>query len=214
MLLFSPIIFGLSLYIAITYGYMYILITTMTFIFHDNYGISLRNTGLVYLGFGAGQFIGLTAFGFFSDRYSRRLAKDGEMKPEYRLPLLWPGAISIPFGLFLYGWSAYYLVHWIVPIIGTGLLGFGMITSFMPIGTYLVDAYTAYAASAMAANTVLRSLGGAFLPLAGRRLYATLGIGWGNSLLAFIAIAMLPMMWFFVKYGERIRTHPMFALNL
>lgn len=214
MLLFSPIIFGLSLFIAVTYGYMYILITTMTFIFHEGYGISLSNVGLVYLGFGIGQFIGLTAFGFFSDRYLRRLAKGGEMKPEYRLPLLWPGAFMIPLGLFLYGWSAQYLVHWIVPIIGTTLLGIGMITCFMPIGTYLVDAYTAYAASAMAANTVLRSLGGAFLPLAGRRLYAALGFGWGNSLLAFISMAMLPMMWFFVKYGERIRTHPKFQLNL
>ena len=214
MLLFSPIVFCLSLYIAVTYGYMYILITTLTFVFHEMYDISLSNVGLVYLGFGAGQFIGLFAFGFFSDSYLRRLAKGGEMKPEYRLPLLWPGAFLIPLGLILYGWSAHYLVHWIVPIIGTSLLGLGLITAFMPIGTYLVDAYTAYAASAMAANTVLRSLGGAFLPLAGRRLYATLGIGWGNSLLAFIALAMLPMVWFFVKYGERIRTHPRFQLNL
>ena len=84
----------------------------------------------------------------------------------------------------------------------------------MPIGTYLVDAYTAYAASAMAANTVLRSLGGAFLPLAGRSMYNALGLGWGNSLLAFIALAMTPMIWFFLKYGERIRTHPKFQLNL
>lgn len=214
MLLFSPIVFGLSLFIAVTYGYMYILITTMTFIFHEGYGISLSNVGLVYLGFGAGQFIGLFAFGFFSDSFLRRLAKGGEMKPEYRLPLIWPGAILIPVGLFVYGWSAHFLVHWIVPIIGTTILGIGLIMAFMPIGTYLVDAYTAYAASAMAANTVLRSLGGAFLPLAGRRLYASLGIGWGNSLLAFIAMAMLPMMWFFVKHGERIRTHPRFQLNL
>lgn len=76
------------------------------------------------------------------------------------------------------------------------------------------SAYTIYAASAMAANTVLRSLGGAVLPLAGRRMYASLGLGWGNSLLAFIALAMTPLIWFFLKYGERIRTHPKFRLNL
>lgn len=84
----------------------------------------------------------------------------------------------------------------------------------MPIGTYLVDAYTVYAASAMAANTVLRSLGGAFLPLAGRDMYNALGLGWGNSLLAFIGLGMTPMIWVFLKYGERIRTHPKFQLNL
>lgn len=63
---------------------MYILITTLTLIFHDEYGIPLKNVGLVYLGFGVGQFVGLFAFGAFSDRYLRRLAKGGELKPEYR----------------------------------------------------------------------------------------------------------------------------------
>ena len=136
------------------------------------------------------------------------------MKPEYRLPLLWPGAIMVPIGLLLYGWTAQYRVHWIVPILGTALLGAGMIGAFMPIGVYLVDAYTIYAASAMAANTVLRSLGGAFLPLAGRDMYNALGLGWGNALLAFIALGMSPMIWFFLKYGERIRTHPKYQLKL
>lgn len=28
-------------------------------------------------------------------------------------------------GLILYGWTVYYQVHWIVPIIGTVFMGFG-----------------------------------------------------------------------------------------
>jgi hypothetical protein len=84
----------------------------------------------------------------------------------------------------------------------------------MPIGTYLVDAFTKYAASAMAANTVLRSLGGALLPLCGRRMYDALGYGWGNSLLGFIAIAMIGPLMLLIKYGERIRTHPRWQVNL
>jgi MFS family permease len=214
MLFLSPIVFGLSLYIAVVYGYLYLLFTTMTFVFHDQYGISDSNIGLVYLGIGLGQFIGLSLFGAYSDKLLRKLAKGGEMKPEYRLPLLWPGAIIVPLGLILYGWTAQYKVHWIVPILGTLMLGAGMTGCFLPIGVYLIDAYTVYAASAMAANTVLRSLGGAFLPLAGRDMYNTLGLGWGNSLLAFIALAMSPMIWVFLKYGERIRTHPKLQLNL
>ena len=84
----------------------------------------------------------------------------------------------------------------------------------MPISTYLVDAFTIYAASALAANTVLRSLVGALLPLAGQQMYSTLGYGWGNSLLAFIALAMCPIPWIFFKYGERIRKNPRFQMNL
>ncbi|KIW27664.1 uncharacterized protein PV07_07387 [Cladophialophora immunda] len=214
MLFLSPIIFCLSLYIAVVYGYLYLLFTTMTFIFHDQYGISSSSVGLVYLGIGAGQFVGLLIFGAYSDKLLKKLAKNGEMKPEYRLPLLWPGAVAVPVGLFLYGWSAQYKVHWMVPILGTFMLGVGMTGTFMALSIYLVDAYTLYAASAMAANTVLRSLGGAFLPLAGRGMYNTLGLGWGNSLLAFISLGMSPMIWVFLKYGERIRTHPKFQLNL
>lgn len=80
--------------------------------------------------------------------------------------------------------------------------------------TYLVDAFALHAASAIAANTVLRSLVGALLPLAGPKMYATLGLGWGNSLLGFISLAMLPIPFLFYRYGERIRKHPRFQVDL
>src|SRR5271169_6598934 len=62
------------------------------------------------------------------------------------------------------------LIGRIVPIIGTGVLSAGVLGSFVLITTYLIDAYTIYVASALAANTVLRSLMGALLPLAGPRM--------------------------------------------
>ena len=71
--------------------------------------------------------------------------------------------------------------------------------------TYLVDVYTMHAASAMAANTVLRSAFGAFVPLAGQPMYRALGLGWGNSLLGFVAVALIPIPVLFVKYGEALR---------
>lgn len=83
----------------------------------------------------------------------------------------------------------------------------------MAVSTYLVDAYTVYAASALAANTVLRSLVGALLPLAGNKMYQTLGLGWGNSLLGFIAVALTPLPVFFYIYGERIRNSKLFMVD-
>ena len=84
----------------------------------------------------------------------------------------------------------------------------------MSIQTYLVDAYTLHAASALAANTVLRSTVGALLPLAGPSMYARFGLGWGNSILGFIAVALTPMPFLFIKYGEAIRKNPRFELSL
>jgi hypothetical protein len=84
----------------------------------------------------------------------------------------------------------------------------------MAMQTYLIDAFTRYAASAVAANTVLRSLFGGLLPLSGLRLYTALGFGWGNSLLGFIGIALIPIPALFSIYGERIRMNPRFQIKL
>jgi hypothetical protein len=75
----------------------------------------------------------------------------------------------------------------------------------MCIQTYLVDAYTRHAASVTAANAVLRSLLGALLPLCGLKLYDAVGLGWGNSLLAFIALSMAPLPVVFKILGARLR---------
>lgn len=152
--------------------------------------------------------------GVYSDRHIKKKAAQGLSKPEFRLPPLVLGGFLIPIGLFWYGWAAQEKAPWIVPILGTGLIGIGLMTVFIPTQTYFVDAFTTYAASAMAANTVLRSLFGAVLPLAGQKMYKVLGLGWGNSLLGFIALAMVPVPFLFLKYGERIRTAPRFQLKL
>lgn len=216
MLLYSPIVFGLSLYIAVVYGYLYIMFSTMTPVFGEQYGIKNGNIGLVFLGLGLGQVIGLVMFASTSDRgLKKRAARNGGvMKPEFRLPFLLHTSFFVPAGLLLYGWSAEYKVHWIVPITGTCLISIGMLCTFMPIANYLVDSYTLFSASAIGANTVFRSLGGAFLPLAGRRLFSSLGLGWGSTLLAFIALAFVPFIWFLKKYAEMLRTDPRFALKL
>jgi multidrug resistance protein len=215
MLIFSPIVLIFSIYMAIIYGYLYLLFTTLTLVFEGLYGFSQGSVGLTFLGIGIGSMIGLGIFGGVSDRLIKYLEKKkGVMKPEYRLPPLIPGSFLIPIGLFIYGWTAQNRVHWIVPIIGTSFVGMGLIATFMTIQTYMVDVFTIYAASAIAANTVLRSLMGAFLPLAGPSMYKALGLGWGNSLLAFIALAMVPITWYFYKYGEWIRTHPKFQVKL
>lgn len=79
---------------------------------------------------------------------------------------------------------------------------------------YLVDAFTLYAASAASAESILRSVFGAVLPLAGPPLYAGLGMGWGNTLLALVAAAFAPCSFLLIKYGERIRTNPKFQPKL
>jgi hypothetical protein len=72
---------------------------------------------------------------------------------------------------------------------------------------YLVHAYGRYSASAIAASKVLQSIGGAVLPLAGEPMYDRLGLGWGNSVLAFSALAFVPVPWFLFNYGRALRDY-------
>jgi MFS family permease len=213
MLVFSPIVLLFSLYVALVYGYLYLLITTIPNVFISNYDFSTGNVGLVYLGLGVGMMTSVIVFGFVSDRLLRHLSSktaSGEMEPEHRLPPSVPGAILVPAGIILYGWSAQHRAHWAVPILGTALLGAGLNSILMSIQTYLVDAFPLYEASALAATTVVRSMAGALLPLVGPDMYRALGLGWGNSLLGFIALAFVPVPFLFLKYGEQLRMRSRF----
>ena len=120
MLVFSPIVLAMSTFMAVVYGYLYLLFTTITEVFEKEYHFSQGAVGLTYLGIGLGMFIGLIGFGAASDRIVKRMSTNGTMKPEYRLPPLIPGAVFIPIGLFIYGWTAEKHTFWIAPIIGTG----------------------------------------------------------------------------------------------
>lgn len=53
--------------------------------------------------------------------------------------------------------------------------GFGLVLVFLSVFNYLIDAYTIYSASVLAANSALRSLFGAAFPLFTSYLYSGLG---------------------------------------
>lgn len=207
MLFLSPIVFIMSLYMAFVYGIMYIFLTTLTTVFQDNYNWAPDITGLAYMGIGLGFFTGLAAVARLSDATVIRMtrANNGVSEPEMRLPACVFFAIFIPISMFWYGWTTEKRVQWMAPIIALVPFGFGMMGIFVPIQTYLMDAFPAFAASAVGALTASRSLFGALLPLAAPSLYEKLGLGWGNTLLGFLALALVPVPAIIFKYGEYVR---------
>jgi len=142
MLVQSPIVTGLSVYLALIYGYLYLLFTTFSTVFPGQYGFSTGISGLAFLGLGVGISLALGVLSWFSDWMQARLTrKHGESKPEYRLVTLVFGIPLLPIGLFVYGWTAQYKVHWIVPIVFTGFTGAGLIFSFVRPHSYSLNAY-------------------------------------------------------------------------
>lgn len=98
MLIFSPIVLILSTFVAIVYGYLYLLFTTISEVYETKYGFTQGTVGLTYIGIGLGGFAGVIIFGLASDRIVKKKSASGEMKPEYRLPPMIPGCFTVPAG--------------------------------------------------------------------------------------------------------------------
>ncbi|KAB8217614.1 major facilitator superfamily domain-containing protein [Aspergillus novoparasiticus] len=207
LLVKSPIVLLLSTYMSLVYGLLYLFFTTISSVFTEQYGFSTGLSGLAYLGIGVGFMLGLVFVAGTNDRIMLKLAarNGGKTEPEMRLPLMIIFSCILPISFFWYGWTADKHVHWIVPIIGMAPFGIGMMGVYLPIQTYIIDSYPAYAASANATLTATRSLVGALLPLAGPSMFEALGLGWGNSLLGFLALAFVPIPIVFTKWGKLIR---------
>ncbi|KAH8653888.1 major facilitator superfamily domain-containing protein [Xylariales sp. PMI_506] len=201
MLFLSPIVMLIGLYMALVFGMTYLLFATFPSVFEGIYHWSIGISGLSYLGLGLGAAVGLILFAALSDKM---LHQGGG--PERRLILMMWVAPAVPIGMFWYGWTAATGVQWIVPIIGTMFIGLGTVIITAAGQIYMMDMFGPQgAASALAAISLVRNGSGAFLALAAEPLYKKIGLGWGQSVLAFITLAFTPVPFLFYKYGGWLR---------
>ena len=121
-----------------------------------------------------------------------------------RLPPACFGGPAFTIGLFWIGWSARSGIHWIVPVLSGIPIGLGFVLIFIGLANYLVDAYRIYAASALGISSITRSGFGVVLPLATTKMYNTLGIHWGCSLLGFVSLLMCLIPFVFIRFGPKI----------
>ncbi|CZR50765.1 related to multidrug resistant protein [Phialocephala subalpina] len=196
----QPIVLTMAAYQALLFAITYSLYTQSESIYgEDGYSFSTLQLGLVYLGPGLGF---LVAVWFLVPRigsvYNSLTKKhNGEGKPEYRLPIANVGAILIPISLFWFAWSVEFHVH---------------VAIFNSVQNYYIDSFEKYAASAIAAGALFRSVIGGIVPLLTGGLLEKLGVGWGMSVFGFISVALAPSPLLFWYYGEWLRKR--FAIDL
>jgi hypothetical protein len=92
-----------------------------------------------------------------------------------------------------------------VPVLGCVCIGIGFFTIFQGSISYLIDTFHTYSASAIAANTFLRSIFALAFPLIIDPMYAKLGIPWATSVFGFFGVLLIPIPFLFYKFGEAIR---------
>jgi MFS family permease len=159
----EPIVLLMSIYVAIVYGILYLTFSAFPIVFRSERHWSQGVSGLSFLGIMVGQILAMFCYAFLDRRYKRIIAVKGWAPPEARLEPALIGCIFLPIGLFWFAFTTSPSIHWIVSLIGAGFFGFGQVLLFISVMNYLIDAYTVYAASAIAANSVLRAIFGAVL---------------------------------------------------
>ena len=121
----------LDVYTAVLLGVLYLFFGAFPLVFRTNYGFNLWQVGLTFMGLGVSMVLAC----FITPLWTRirnglaekRFKKTGIMKgePEDQLPPVIVGAPLITGGLFMFGFSTYPWVHWIVPVIGSSIFGLG-----------------------------------------------------------------------------------------
>ncbi|KAE8368035.1 major facilitator superfamily domain-containing protein [Aspergillus caelatus] len=202
----EPIVFMLSIYIAIIYGALFMMFAAFPIVYQRGRGWNQGVGGLAFMGIAVGMIVGTIYTIPDNRRYMRTVKRYGGFAPpESRLPPVMLSAVCIPVGLFWFAWTNSPSIHWMASIAAGVPFGCGIVLLYLGIMGYLIDSYTIFAASVLAANAVLRSLFGGIFPLFTTYMYDGLGIHWASSIPAFLTVACMPFPFIFYRYGEAIR---------
>ncbi|KAF1848813.1 MFS general substrate transporter [Cucurbitaria berberidis CBS 394.84] len=209
----EPIVLLITIYMSFIYGLLYLFLTAYALVFQGVYGWSGGVAGLAYFGMVGGEMIAFVVVVLDNPRYARKLAANNNIPvPEWRLPISMVGGVLFATGLFWFGWTGYTgNIHWIVPVLSGVFTGFGIFSIFLSLLNYIVDAYLMFAASAIAANTFMRSIFGGVFPLFATFMFNGMGIEWASTLLGCVAVVLVPMPVVFYVFGKRIRGKSKFA---
>ncbi|KAF3770133.1 hypothetical protein M406DRAFT_59232 [Cryphonectria parasitica EP155] len=201
-----------AIYMCMIYLLLYMLFAIYPIVFEEHRGWNAGVGELPLLGLIVGAALGALIV-FLDSRYQNKKAGWGrELRPEDRLRTAMFGGPALALAMFWFAWSANFnYVHWIVPTLAGVLLAAAMLTISVSFINYLVDTYLLYAASAIAANTVVRSAVGAVAPLFTNQMFSTLGVGPGGSLIGGVGALLALIPFLFHRYGEGIRVRSRFA---
>ncbi|KAL8388792.1 hypothetical protein RB595_008931 [Gaeumannomyces hyphopodioides] len=198
MLVCHPVVQVPFSYRAYLFGIMYLILSNFEKSFVEIYRMDKASASLNYLAIGVGFVLGLHisryAIDGFSAYFRKKHQTNGHM-PEWRLPVNSGAAILIPPALILYGWSLQNQYHYVVPDLAAFLLAIGLILGFFSLQPYVTESYgLEYAASAHAVGAFLQHISEFAFPLFGPPIYDDLGLGWGNTLLAILTLAICILM--------------------
>jgi MFS family permease len=217
MLFTEPMVMSIALYASFVYGLLYLTLEVFPLVYAQQRHWKPVPASLPFLGLFVGVLCAVGINLGNQPRYIRASrAAGGGPVPEARCPPIVLGGILFCIGLFWFGWTASpeQGVHWSSSVIATAFIGAGFNSVFQQCINVLVDTYGIYAASAVSANTFLRSMLAAGFPLVARPMFNKLGVGPAMSILGAVAGVLIPVPFLLMRYGQRLRKRSAFARQL
>ncbi|EED17695.1 MFS multidrug resistance transporter, putative [Talaromyces stipitatus ATCC 10500] len=204
-------------YAAITFGSLYVLNISIQETFGAApYNFSTVILGLLYIPNSLGYLFASLFGGRWMDKIMHREAvKAGRFdekgrpiyQPEDRMKEnAWLGACLYPAGLLVYGWTAEYHVHWIVPMIANFCFGVGSMIIFGLVTTMLTEFLSRKSSAGVALNNFVRNIFSCVGTVVASPIIDGIGNGWLFTILSLVSfssgVAVLLLM---KRYGPRWR---------
>jgi MFS family permease len=214
-MLFTPICLFMTIYSSFIYGVFYATLASFPIVFEETREWNQLVSSLPFLAVLLGIICGATVSAFNQNYYNKALkANNFKPVPEARLPPMMIASVMLAGGLFIIGWTSTPDLHWFAPVSGVFMLGFGYYTIFTSALNYLIDTFPRWGASAIAANTFVRSVLAAAFPLIVPPMYRRLGNGWATSVFGIFAVLNIPIPFVFWSYGPKIRAMGKYSSNM
>ncbi|OJA21192.1 hypothetical protein AZE42_01354 [Rhizopogon vesiculosus] len=204
LLLTEPTVLSFSLWVGFVWGVLYILLESISGEFKSVYGFDVGETGTVFVTMTIGSLLGYLANVYQERMYHKYVHRKAQ---EARLYIACVASIVLPTGMLLFAWTARPNIPWMVPLVGLTFFWASAFVIYQVVFVYLADCYGPYASSALAGQSLCRNILATIFPLFTARMFDMMTYKWADTLVAVIAIAMIPIPFVLFFFGSRIRQH-------
>lgn len=156
LLFTEPVVFFFSLWVAFSWAVLYLTLAAIPLVFRRNHDFSLQQANAVFAAMCVGAVIA-TVLSIYQEKIAKKYGKLNNT-PEGRLYFACIESACMPVGLFMFGWTSFPGIHWIVPSIALAIATIGIFSIYLSTFNYLADTYHRYASSALAAQSFCRNM--------------------------------------------------------
>ncbi|KAI1615831.1 MFS transporter [Exophiala viscosa] len=210
MLFTEPVVFFFSLWIAFSWGVLYLQFGAIPLVFETNHGFTLEQTGAVFSAVCVGGLISVV-LSIYQEKWAFKHYPKISGSPEGRLTFACVESTFMPIGLLWFGFTCYSSIPWIVPTIAIAVATMGIFSIYLSVFNYTADVYHIYASSALAASGLCRNLLGGFFPLITKQMFQGLGFQAASGLVGGIGCVLTLVPWVLYFYGPKIRARSKIA---